>query len=334
MKYISFVVPCYNSQEYMEHCIESLLPGGDDIEIIIIDDGSKDNTGKIADKYAKKYKNIVKVVHQENGGHGEGINQGLKVATGKYFKVIDSDDWADEKAYKTLLKRVKKIDSDVIIMNYVYTYTDGRKNQTINFSNVFPDNRECTWDEIGRFKVTQYLSLHSMMYKKEVLDRSNIDLPKHTFYEDNLFIYQALKNVETIYYMDLDFYHYFIGREDQSVQEPQLIKRSSHQVLVSTLVATLYDLEDIKNKKHYNVMFRHLSLIVSLGVIFSRLAKNDEGEKQYKNMWKEIKEKNPIIYKKLHNLRHIAGWSSLPGKTGRNFIIGGYRFAHSLVKFN
>ena len=334
MKYISFVVPCYNSQDYMEHCIESLLPGGEDIEIIIIDDGSKDNTGKIADKYAKKYKNIVKVVHQENGGHGEGINQGLKVATGKYFKVIDSDDWADEKAYKTLLKRVKKIDSDVIIMNYVYTYTDGRANQTINFSNVFPDNVECTWDDIHKFKTTQYLSLHSMMYKKEVLDRSNINLPKHTFYEDNLFIYQALKNVETIYYMNLDFYHYFIGREDQSVQEPQLIKRSSHQVLVSTLTATLYDLEDIKNKKHYKVMMRHLCLIVSLGAIFSRLAKTDEGEKQYLDMWKEIKEKNPTIYKKIHKLNNIAGWASLPGRVGRFLSVGGYRFAHSLVNFN
>jgi glycosyltransferase involved in cell wall biosynthesis len=126
MKYISFVVPCYNSQEYMEHCIDSLLIGGEDVEIIIVDDGSTDSTGKIADNYAKKYKNIVKVIHQENGGHGEGINQGLKVASGKYFKVIDSDDWADEKAYKTLLKRIKKIDSDAIVMNYVYTYTDGR----------------------------------------------------------------------------------------------------------------------------------------------------------------------------------------------------------------
>ena len=112
MKYISFLVPCYNSQDYMEKCIESLLIGKDDVEIIIVDDGSKDNTGKIADRYAKKYPDTVKVVHQPNGGHGEGINTGLKVATGKYFKVVDSDDWVGEKAYKTLLKKIKNIDSD------------------------------------------------------------------------------------------------------------------------------------------------------------------------------------------------------------------------------
>ena len=104
MKDISFVVPCYNSEGYMKKCIDSLLIGKEQVEIIIIDDGSTDKTGKIADQYHKKYPETVKVIHQENGGHGEGINTGLKHATGKYFKVVDSDDWLDEKAYKNLLK--------------------------------------------------------------------------------------------------------------------------------------------------------------------------------------------------------------------------------------
>lgn len=334
MKDISFIVPCYNSQDYMEHCIDSLLPGGEQVEIIIIDDGSKDNTGKIADKYAKKYPKIVKVRHQENGGHGEGINQGIKMAEGRYVKVIDSDDWADAKAYKTLLKRIPKINSDVIIMNYVYTYTDGRENQVIDYSNVFPDNVESTWDDIKKFKKQQYLTLHSMMYKKETLDKTHMELPKHTFYEDNLFIYLALKYVNTIYYMNLNFYQYFIGRPDQSVQEAQLIKRCSHQVLVSTLVGTAYDLEDITNKKHKRVMLRHCSLILSLAATFTRLSKTKEGEQQFKQMWKEIKEKNPIIYKKMKKLHTLSGAASIPGPIGRVITRTGYRIAHKIVKFN
>lgn len=87
MKLLTVTVPCYNSQDYMENCIKSLLPGGERVEIIIIDDGSKDNTGRIADEYAEKCPSIVRVIHQENGGHGEGINQGLKQATGTYFSV-------------------------------------------------------------------------------------------------------------------------------------------------------------------------------------------------------------------------------------------------------
>ena len=108
MKLLSFAIPCYNSKDYMEHCIESILPGGDDVEIIIVDDGSKDETAAIADRYAAEYPDIVKAVHQENGGHGEAVNTGLKNATGKYFKVVDSDDWVDLESYKKILDKLRE----------------------------------------------------------------------------------------------------------------------------------------------------------------------------------------------------------------------------------
>ena len=333
MKYISFVVPCYNSQDYMEKCIDSLLIGKEDVEIIIVDDGSTDKTGKIADRYQKKYPTIVKAIHQPNGGHGEGINTGLKHATGKYFKVVDSDDWVDKKAYKEILKKVKKIDADLIVMNYVYTYTDGRENQTINFSNVFKNNEVITWDRIGKFKLTQYLSLHSMMYKKSVLDEAKIDLPKHVFYEDNLFIYLPLPYTKTIYYLDVDFYQYFIGRADQSVQEPQLIKRSSHQVLVTKEICNKYDLDTIENKKLRKMMYRECVFVMTIGVIFSRLAYNEEGERQYLELWDSIKKSNPKLYKKMKHFT-MASMVSFKGKFGRFLSIKGYRLAHKLVKFN
>ena len=333
MKYISFVVPCYNSEEYMEKCIKSLLIGKDDIEIIIIDDGSKDNTGKIADKYQKRYPNIVKAIHQENGGHGEGINVGLKHATGKYFKVVDSDDWLDEDAYKKLLKEIKHIDTDLVVCNYVYTYTDGRSDQVISFANVYDEGRVLTWDDIHKFSLTQYPSLHSMMYKKSVLDKSNIDLPKHVFYEDNLFIYLPLVNTKTIYYLDLDLYRYYIGRADQSVQESQMIQRSSHQVLVSERVCTAYDLTEIENKKLRKLMMRECIFLMTIGVVFSRLAFNKEGEKQYKELWKSVKEKNPKLYRRMRYFS-MATFVSIPGRLGRQIMKLGYRFAHSLVNFN
>ncbi|MCR4580915.1 MAG: glycosyltransferase [Bacilli bacterium] len=334
MKDISFIVPCYNSQDYMEHCIDSLLPGGDQVEIIIIDDGSKDNTAKIADKYAKKYPKIVKVRHQENGGHGEGINQGIKMAEGRYVKVVDSDDWVDEKAYKTLLKKITKINSDVVITNYVYTYTDGRTNQVIDFSNVFPDNIESIWKDIKKFKTHQFLMIHSVMFKKELLDEAKIDLPLKTFYEDNLYVYLGLRYVKTIYYMNLNLYNYFIGRPDQSVQEASLIKRNSHQALISTLTATVYNLDELEDKKQKKAMLRHCAMVVSLGSTFTRLAKNKEGNELYKKMWKEIKEKNPTMYKKMRSLTNMSGWASLPGPLGAALTRVGYRIAHKIVKFN
>ena len=106
MKYITFTVPCYNSAAYMERCIHTLLAGGELVEIIIVDDGSTDCTGEIADNYAKAYPDIIRVIHQENGGHGAGVNAGLSAAAGRYFKVVDSDDWLDTDALKKLLRQM------------------------------------------------------------------------------------------------------------------------------------------------------------------------------------------------------------------------------------
>lgn len=103
MKLLSIAIPCYNSEAYMEKCIESLLKGGEDVEILVVNDGSSDRTAEIADAYAEKYPTIIKAVHQENGGHGEAVNAGIRNATGLYFKVVDSDDWVNEEAYAKIL---------------------------------------------------------------------------------------------------------------------------------------------------------------------------------------------------------------------------------------
>lgn len=126
MKLISFAIPCYNSAAYMSKCIESLLPGGDEVEIIVVDDGSqKDNTLEIAKEYEKKYPGIVKAVHQENGGHGEAVNTGLKNAEGLYFKVVDSDDWLDEEALPKVLGKLSELvksgqSVDMFLANFIY----------------------------------------------------------------------------------------------------------------------------------------------------------------------------------------------------------------------
>ena len=110
MKYITFTIPCYNSENYMRRCVDSLLVGGEDVEILIIDDGSSDRTGAIADEYEMLYPNIVKAVHKPNGGHGSGVNRGLELAHGLYYKVVDSDDWFDRDAYLKMLDKIKSFE--------------------------------------------------------------------------------------------------------------------------------------------------------------------------------------------------------------------------------
>ena len=213
MKLLTFAVPCYNSEAYMEHCIQTLLEGGEDVEIILIDDGSKDGTAAIADRYAAEYPTIVKAVHQENGGHGEGVNQGLRRATGLYYKVVDSDDWADVDALEKVIEKLREFSQmekpvDLLVCNYVYEHVEDNTQKVMGYANVFPREQVFTWEEIGRFRPSQYLLMHSVFYRTQLLRDCGLELPKHTFYVDNIFVFQPLTFVETLYYMDLDFYRY------------------------------------------------------------------------------------------------------------------------------
>jgi len=145
MKLITFTVPCYNSAAYMDHCIETLLTAGEDAEIILVDDGSKDDTGKIADAYAEKYPTIVRVIHQENGGHGEGVNQGIRNATGVYFKVVDSDDWLDTDALQQVLAELRahlndEQPLDLMMANYVYEHVADNTRNIVDYKGILCDS--------------------------------------------------------------------------------------------------------------------------------------------------------------------------------------------------
>ena len=138
MKVLTVAIPCYNSQEYMKKAIESVLPGGDDVEIIVVDDGSKDNTKEIGAQYEKQYPGIVKLISKENGGHGSAVNAGLANASGVYYKVLDSDDWFDKKSLLEVLKLLKRmiheeIKLDMLIANYVYEKPSAGKRRIINY---------------------------------------------------------------------------------------------------------------------------------------------------------------------------------------------------------
>ena len=134
MKVLSIAIPCYNSEDYMEKCIDSLLPGGEDVEILVVDDGSKDMTPEIADAYQKKYPGIVRAIHQENGGHGAAVNAGIRHATGLFFKVDDSDDWVDGKSYRAILQKLKELAGgsetlDMMISNFVYEKQGAKRSE-------------------------------------------------------------------------------------------------------------------------------------------------------------------------------------------------------------
>ena len=338
MKYISFAIPSYNSQEYMSHAIESILVGGEDVEIIIVNDGSSDDTSKIAHEYEEKYPTIIKAVDKENGGHGDAVNSGLTHATGKYFKVVDSDDWVDKEALKKILDAVKGfVDADspvdMVISNYVYEKVGMKHKKVIRYDNVLPQNQVFRWDDIGRFRLDQYILMHSVIYRTEMLKLCQLELPKHTFYVDNIYVYYPLPHVRTLYYLNVDFYRYFIGREDQSVNEKVMIGRIDQQLFVTKRMIEMYELRMITSKKLRKYMINYLAIMMTVSSILCIRSKKKENLEKKKELWAYLKKKDYRTYMKIRY--GILGQTmNLPGRSGRRVSSLAYTVARRLIGFN
>lgn len=338
MKLLSVVIPCYNSQDYMRYCIESLLPGGENVELLIVNDGSVDKTAEIADEYARKYPTIVRAIHQENGGHGEAVNAGIRNATGLYFKVVDSDDWVDTRAYLKILSALNDFVTeeksiDMMISNFVYEKEGAKYKKVMKYENVLPEGKVFGWDDIGSFRKGQYILMHSVIYKTKLLRDCGLELPKHTFYVDNLFVYTPLQHVNRIYYMNVDFYRYFIGREDQSVNESVMIKRIDQQLKVNKLMIEQVEIGKIKSPKLRQYMLNHLEIVTVVSAILLIRSGTEENLNKKKELWKYIKNEDLELY---HRLRYgfMGNLLNLPGRFGRSISVGAYKISQKVVGFN
>lgn len=338
MKLLTFAIPCYNSAAYMRKCIDSILIGGDDVEIIIVDDGStKDDTAAIADEYEKNYPGICRAFHQPNGGHGEAVNTGIKNATGLFFKVVDSDDWVDKDAYMKILETLRMFagsdtNLDMLLSNYVYE-KEGAKHKKVMRQTGFPVNRVFGWNDIRRFHKGHYILMHSVIYRTKLLRECGLELPKHTFYVDNIYVYKPLPNVKTMYYLDVDFYRYFIGREDQSVNEKVMISRIDQQIRVNKIMFEDVNLWKVANAKCRKYMFNYLEIITVVSTIMLIRSGTEENLEKKRELWRWMKEKDILVYKKLR--RGILGTSmNLPGKGGRKISVAAYRISQKVVGFN
>ena len=338
MKILSVAIPCYNSQNYMRKCIDSLLLGGNEVEIIIVNDGSTDDTAKIADEYAAQFPDIIKVVHQENGGHGEAVNAGIRNATGVFFKVVDSDDWVNETAYHKILETLEHLvrqgtSLDMMISNFVYEKQGVKRKKVMHYRSAFPRDQVFTWNDVKFLHKGQYILMHSVIYRTQLLRDCGLELPKHTFYVDNIFVFYPLPHVKTLYYLDVNFYRYFIGRADQSVNESVMIKRVDQQIKVNKLMIDYYSPKSIKNRKLRSYMTNYLEIMMAVSSIMLIRCGTDEAIKKKVELWQYLKKKD----KHLHFiLRYgIVGSSmNLSGKGGRKISVAAYKVTQHIFGFN
>jgi len=343
MKLLSITVPCYNSQDYMKKCIDSLLVGGDEVEIIIVDDGSTDNTAAIADYYAKRYPTIVKVIHKENGGHGSAVNTGIANASGLFFKVVDSDDYVREMAYRKILLTLSdfagsRTPLDMVISNFVYDKVGAKHRKVMRYNKMCPVEKVFGWKDIKTFdiKKSRFFLMHSVIFRTKLLKECGLKLPEHTFYVDNLYVFEPLPFVKNMYYIDVNFYYYFIGRDDQSVHENVMISRIDQQIKVNKLMVDYFS-ENVSlmnsSRQIRKYMYNYLDLITAVSSILMVYSGTEENLKKRDELWSYIKKKNFGLYMRLRG-GILGNYTHLPGKGGRYVTVGGYKLFQKIYKFN
>ena len=341
MKLLSITVPCYNSSAYMRRCIDSLLCAGDDVEIIVVNDGSTDNTADIAEEYRERFPRIVRVVNKENGGHGSAVNAGIERAEGLYFKVVDSDDWVNQSAYMRILDTLRDLVGDghtvdMFISNFVYEKEGEKRKKVMKYHHALPQEQIFTWKNVRRFRRSQYILMHSVIYRTKLLRECGLNLPEHTFYVDNLFVFCPLPYVKTMYYLDVNFYRYFIGRDDQSVNEQIMIGRIDQQIKVNKLMADYYVEEKSRifaNGKVKRYMLNYLDIVTTVSSVLLIRSGLPENLEKKKELWNYIREKDKCVW--FHLRFGILGSAmNLPGKLGRRITVDGYKICRSIFHFN
>ncbi len=341
---LSYGIPCYNSAAYMDKCIESLLTTGDDIEVLIIDDGSTDDgaTWAKAREWEQRDPARIRAIHKENGGHGSAVNTALDHAQGVYFKVVDSDDWLDSSAMNEVMGYLRTQvggegasahATDMVIANYVYEKVHENKRTVMDYEGIFPEGRVFGWEEVGNFGPSHYLLMHSVIYRTDLLKSMGLRLPEHCFYVDNVFVYVPLPHVKTMYYLDVDMYRYFIGREDQSVNEATMMKRIDQQLRVTKTMIDAVDVMAVEPRRLRKYMESYLSMMMCICSVFLRMGDTEEDKAKLADIWDYLKDASMPLYRRVRtNVLNVG--TNLPTKLGRKAGLGGYHLAQKIFKFN
>lgn len=230
-KILSVAVPSYNVEKYLHKCLDSFADDRlkEKLEVLIVNDGSTDNTEKIALEYVRRYPEIFRLINKKNGGHGSAVNTGIDHAKGKYFRIVDGDDWVLTDNLAKLLYILQNTDVDIVI-------DEKREVHMINGATNFaplPDDLEK--NKVYRFKdicsrkdITPYIILHTMSVRTELLKSNHIHLLEHIFYVDYEYILKTTCKTETIMFVNLEIYQYLVGNVNQSVDSQNYVKRYAH----------------------------------------------------------------------------------------------------------
>lgn len=320
MKVLSFIIPAYNSQKYLDKCLGSLLSKSiiNDIEIIIVNDGSTDNTAEITSAYCKKYPETIKLISQENKGHGGALNTGCAVSNGKYLKVIDADDWVETENLSSFIENLKNCDSDVVLTHH---YTINETTKEIKKWKSYPEkfNSPLSFDYVvdnfGSFD--RSLTFHGITYNTEFYHKHNYQLLEKVFYEDHEYSTFPCCFANSVEVFDTFIYDYRIGDVSQSVSAENQLKRLSHtEAILNRFIEQYKKLANendfVKNFICYKTKILLLSYISTVLLVEKN---KKQGRKLADTIMNLFKTEMPLVYNlafkqykifRIMNIAHIS----------------------------
>ena len=248
-KLISVIVPVYNVEKYLDRCLDSLVNQTfNNLEIIVVNDGTKDNSQSIIDRYVKKYPEKIKSYIKENGGLGDARNYGLKYATGKYLTFLDSDDYVEKDLYENMYKLAKENDSDLVVGNLEYFWEDGSKNSYIKkgLNNVCDDKVKCLF--------LSPLFAWNKLYKKELFEKLNCKYPVGLWYEDIPVTLKYISEINNVSYYDKIGYHY-------AQRKGSILGSSYNEKMYDIFKIFESVIDDFKQRKKYEKYYDELEYL-------------------------------------------------------------------------
>jgi len=238
VKLLTVVIPVYNTARYLPRCLRSVLvpEALDRLELILINDGSTDSSGSILLKAARRYPGTVRVIDKENGGHGSAVNAGLRAAAGRYFRVLDSDDWFDTPSFLRYLNALEHCDEDLIVTPYTQEYSCVKPRVCVRYA-ALSEDRSYALDELDLTGEMPYVSLAAATWKTELLRRCGLQLSEHCSYVDMQYILFPIPFVHRVRFINASVYRYFIGRAGQSMDPAQFLKNiPQHEQVLRSLI--------------------------------------------------------------------------------------------------
>lgn len=236
-KILSVIIPTYNMEDYLSRCLDSLINIPPCIlellEVIVVNDGSKDTSLSIAESYKKKFPKSIFVINKRNGNYGSCVNVGLKECTGKYVRIVDADDWVDSNGLVCLIHKLRMIDVDVVFTSFETVYASGRKNR-LHVSNIKVSGRIYTKDsqELLDLKPSEDLAMHRITYKTALLRDIDYKQLEGISYTDLEYDYYPILKAQTFVFYDIILYQYFVGRTGQTISIDVRLKHTEDSLRI------------------------------------------------------------------------------------------------------